>query len=128
MNYINFNANPKNRKTGDCVIRAISLALNKSWADTYREMTEHCIPKGYMLNYKDGYKSYLKKLGYEMLKMPKRFDNTRYTVKEFADELAEENSIYILSIANHVTVIKNKDLYDIWDCSKKSVGNYWKIK
>ena len=34
MKFINYNANPKGRKTGDCVIRAIAFALNKSWIDT----------------------------------------------------------------------------------------------
>mgnify|MGYP003458603784 FL=1 len=32
--YVNFNANPKNKKTEDCVIRAISKGLNQKWEDT----------------------------------------------------------------------------------------------
>ena len=59
--------------------------------------------------------------------MPKRADNTKYTVREFADELAKENKTYIINIAHHTTVIKNKKLYDIWNCGRKSVGNFWII-
>ena len=35
--------------------------------------------------------------------------------------------IYIVKVANHITVVKNKELYDTWNCSNKSVGNYWII-
>ena len=45
--YVNFNANPKNKKTEDCVIRAISKGLNQKWEDTYLEMAKFCIKKFY---------------------------------------------------------------------------------
>lgn len=35
-----YNANPKNKYTGDCVIRAISTALEQSWEQTIKELTE----------------------------------------------------------------------------------------
>ena len=41
--YVNFNANPKNKKTEDCVIRAISKGINQKWEDTYLEMAKFCI-------------------------------------------------------------------------------------
>ena len=41
-----YNANPKNRIGGDCVIRAICTALNQSWEQTVREMTELGIKEG----------------------------------------------------------------------------------
>lgn len=125
--YENFNINPKNKKTTDCVIRAICNALNQKWEDTYLEMAQFCIKKGYMLNDKKGFKVYLKQKGYEMEKMPRREDNTRYTIKEFVEELARPNKTYIISVANHLTIVKNGILYDTWDCSRKSVGNYWVV-
>ena len=127
MQFINYNANPKRRKTTDCVIRALSTALNNSWEDTYRSLVDFSIKQGLMVNDKRAYTNYLKAKGYEMLKMPRRNDNTRYTVKEFIDELAEANTIYIISVANHLTVVKDRVLLDTWNCSRKSVGNYWKV-
>ena len=127
MQFINYNANPKKRKTTDCVIRAISTALNNSWENTYRSLVDFSIKRGLMCNDKRAYTNYLKAKGYEMLKMPRRNDNTRYTVKEFIDELAEANTIYIISVANHLTVVKDRVLLDTWNCSRKSVGNYWKV-
>lgn len=127
MKFIEFNINPKNKRTKDCVIRAIATATNKTWEAVYRELTELGIKKGLILNDRNNWKAYLKNLGYEKQNMPRREDRTRYTLEEFCDEIAEDNQIYIVKVANHLTVVKEKNLYDTWNCSRKSVGNYWII-
>ena len=127
MEFIKYNANPKGRKTGDCVIRAICTALQMSWEETYIEMLRVALETGEAISCKENYTEFLARRGYKIQKMPRRSDNTKYTVREFVDELAKPNKIYILNLANHVTVIENNKLYDIWDCSRKSVGNYWVI-
>lgn len=128
--YKEYSANFKNKKTTDCVVRAISVALNKSWIETFKELSRYTLETGYMWNDNGvcGFKKFLKLKGYDKQKMPRRKDNTRYTVKEFIEELADKNSIYIISVAGHLTVVKNLTLIDTWDCSYKSVGNYWIIK
>lgn len=35
--FIYYNANPYGRLINDCTVRAISLATNNSWNDTYEE-------------------------------------------------------------------------------------------
>lgn len=128
MKYLKYNANPKNKRTGDCVIRALTVALDKKYEDVAKDLFEFSMKTYYSMNSKENFSGYLSKQGYLMQRMPKREDGTRYTVEEFIDELAEVEGIYIVSVANHLTCIKNEQLIDIWDCSKKSVGNYWKIK
>lgn len=127
MEFIKYNNNPKQNKTNDCVIRSISLALNKSWEDVYKDLCNLGCKKALMPNDNKTWQAYLKQLGYTKEKMPKKLNNKRYTLQEFADKIAKENFIYIISIAKHLTVIKNKKLYDTWDCSYKCVGNYWII-
>jgi len=127
MKFINYNANPKYKKTGDCVIRAICTALNDSWEDTYRGMLDVALRKGYAISSKDNYECYLKERGILKQKMPRKFDRTRYTVEEFADRLAKPNMTYIVTVANHLTVIINNDLYDLWNAGRKCVGNYWEV-
>lgn len=127
MEFVEFNANPKGKRTGDCVIRAICTGLNEPWEDTYKGMLEVALDTGYAISCKDNFREYLKRKGYQMEKMPRRKDNTRYTVKEFAEELAKPGKTYIINAANHVTMIRNKNLYDLWNCGRKSVGNYWII-
>lgn len=125
MEFIKYNSNPKNKITNDCIIRAITIATNKRWEDVYRELTELGIRKGLMINDKKNWKAYLKMLGYEKQKTPKKEDNKRYSIKEFCEELAETQQIYIVSIRSHLTIIKDKNLYDTWNCSNKCMGNYW---
>ena len=125
MEFIKYNSNPKNKITNDCIIRAITIATNKRWEDVYRELTELGIRKGLMINDKKNWKAYIKMLGYEKQKTPKKEDNKRYSIKEFYEELAETQQIYIVSIRSHLTIIKDKNLYDTWNCSNKCMGNYW---
>lgn len=125
MEYVEFNNNPKGKKTTDCVLRAISFAMEKDYIETYKDMVEFSIKKGIFISDNKFSKTYLKSKNIEIQKMPRRNDNIRYTVREFADEIAENGKTYILSIAHHLTVIKDKKLYDIWNCGNKSVGNYW---
>ena len=128
MEFIAYNANPKRRKTDDCYVRALSLALDKNYADVLKDLCNISIEISYSVNSKECIKEYLSRMGIKMEKMPRRKDNTRYTTKEFADELAKPRKIYVLSLAKHLTCIKNKNLYDTWNCGNKSVGNYWIIQ
>lgn len=127
MLYIKYNANSKNKKTGDCVVRAICTALNKSWVDTYTDLFNNTIKYGYSVSSKENFKKYLKQLGYEMKKQPKKYDNTKYTVKEFINTCGKSNTTYIISVTGHLTVVINGILYDTWDCSNKKMGNYWEL-
>ena len=127
MYFMKYNNNPKEKRTGDCIIRALALALNKSWKEVYTDLFNLSIKMSLIVTDPKVFKKYLKDLDYTQEKMPKTLDNKRYTVEEFIDDIAHKNMTYIISIAKHVTVIKDKKLYDTWDCSHKCVGNYWII-
>ena len=68
MQFINYNANPKGRKTTDCVIRALSIALDNTWEDTYISLVDFSIKQGLMINDKRAFSGYLKAKGYENIK------------------------------------------------------------
>ena len=127
MKFVNYNANPKNKKTGDCVIRSISTALDKDYWEVVEDLMKVYKKTGHIINSKQCFQKYLKELGYEMQKMPRKPDNTRYNIQQFTRELAKPNKKYIISVANHLTCIKNLELIDLWDCSYKFIGNYWVI-
>lgn len=121
-----YNANPKQRITFDCVIRAISAFTGDTWADTYRQMVEVAIKHAVSHDGKDGIKHYMNSKGYVMHKMPRRADNSRYTAAEFCREIAVAGNEYVLSLAGHLAYVDaNQRVRDIWDCTGKSVGNYW---
>ena len=64
--YSYFNPNPiKNKRVGDCVIRAISKALNQSWEDTYIDLTIQGYLMGDLLSSNAVWGAYLKSKGFE---------------------------------------------------------------
>lgn len=124
MEFKKFNANPKGWKhEGDCVVRAIARATKEKWEDVYEDLCNIGKKKCRMPNSKKVYEDYLEKIGFTKNKMPKKVDNTKYTIKEWIDENPKFTGI--ISVANHLTYVEEGVLIDTWDCSRKSIGNYW---
>ena len=118
------NLNPKGIKTGDCVIRAIAYATQQSWDTVYKDLCEIGFKMKRMPEEKQVYEKYLDKLGWEKQKQPRTYFNDKYTVDEFCEKLANKD-VYVITVANHMTVVANKEIVDTWDCGRKCVGNYW---
>lgn len=124
------NENPKGRIASDCVIRAIATATGKSWDDVLDGLVEVSHKYKVIPNEPKCYGCYLESLGFVKMKQPRKSDNTKYTGKQFCDWM-RTNGIKNPIVANigggHVTVFmpgKCKVL-DIWDCTSKTIGNYW---
>jgi len=118
-----YNANPKGRITGDCVCRAICTALGQTWEETLMEMAEMACQTGYEPTDPKGFDLYLKSKGWKKMKQPRKADNTKYTGGEFCKTI---KGTCIANIGGHHTVcIKDGKVYDIWDSTHKTIGNYW---
>ena len=117
------NLNPKDNKTGDCVVRAIMKGTKQTWIKVYEDLCKLGLELLAMPNSPEVYQKYLKDIGWIKQRMPRFKDNTRYTIEEFADE--NPKGTFIISVANHLTVVVDGTLIDTWNCSYKSMGNYW---
>ena len=122
-NYIN--VNPKDKYGGDCVVRAIALALNQSWEQTVREMTELGIKHGLVLNDKKLYPKYLKLKGFREVKEPRDVNNRKITIREYLRYKFVLKAVVVNAGSHHVTCIKDNKVNDIWDCSKCTMHKYW---
>ena len=121
-----YNANPKNRITGDCTFRAICTALEQSWEQTVMEMAELSCQTGYAINDTKGIERYLASKGWTKHRQPRKEDNTKYTGSEFCKKIAKKNVRYVANIGgNHIVAIIDKKVNDIWDSTYKCIGNYW---
>lgn len=118
-----YNANPKGKFTGDCVIRAICTALDKPYEEVYRELLELCLKNGYSIASKENYSKYLESFGWKKQKQPKKSNNTKYTGKEF-HKVFKGTCVAHLG-GNHIVCIKNGKVYDTWDSTDGCIGNYW---
>ena len=126
----NYNANPKNKIGGDCVIRAISTALGQSWEQTVRELTEVGIKYGYVLNDKHTYSKYLEAKGWRKMPQPKKDNGTKYTGEEFCREVKEYTFNYPDRIiahigGHHIVAIIHGKVWDTWNSTDGCIGNYW---
>lgn len=119
-----YNANPKNKRTGDCVIRAIATVTKQSWDRVLRDLTELAIHYGQMVDDKVLYQKYLQKLGFVKYNQPKKFDGTKYTGSEWLRKYP--NMTCIAHIGGHhlVAIIEGK-IWDIWNSTGGCIGNYW---
>lgn len=130
-----YNANPKNRVTGDCTFRAVATALKMKWEDVVMDMAKFSIETGYAINDKKGIERYLASKGWTKCKQPRKWDNTKYTGKEFCYEIM--NPVGDIQIdgdfrrviadigGHHIVAIIEGKVNDIWDSTDGCVGNYW---
>lgn len=124
--FVKVNMNPKDIRAGDCVVRAISYASGFEYSDVYWDLCNIAYEMCRMPNEKQVYEKYLKEIGFVKQKMPKHEDNTRYTVYELVEELSKVyNGCAVVTVANHMTCVRDGNTYDTWDCRHKSVGNFW---
>lgn len=119
------NVNPRSLvRAADCVARAISFATGLSWEDTIRELTEFGIGIGGVFNEKATYGAWLEKNGWTKMKQPRKANRSKYTIEELI-EAGYVTGTVIVSIAGHLTVIKDGKVRDTWNCLCGTVLNYW---
>lgn len=124
-----YNANPGGRKVGDCVVRALSLTPNCDWLSVYRDLCTYgekffCTP-----SCDEAWDAWLRDHGYKRYKMPRHSDRTLWTVGAFAkSDLIKDDDIVVVSVCHHLTVIKNRKVHDIWDCSGYTIRRYYKYE
>ena len=133
--YTYHNENPKNRKNGDCVLRAIATATCKTWDETLDGLVTIAHIFKYAPATSECYARYLESQGFLKEKMPKKFDNTRYDGKEFCDYLnkkyEEKHPPVIAHIgSHHISCFMYDEFfgyrcYDTWDPTEYKVGIYY---
>lgn len=123
--FYEFNMNPKNnKKANDCVIRAISVALNKSWFDIFDEMTSLARDMCTVLNQIPVINKYLEK--YE--KIPVKIKGAKRNRYLRVREICDMPGTYVCSLRRHLVCVKDGQYIDTWDCGDKAVNKVWKIK
>lgn len=119
MIHVQSNPNPLNKRVGDCTVRAVALATDESWNDTYMQL---CL-KGYsmadMPSSNVVWGAYLKDKGFT------RHTECEdcYTVREFARDHPE--GIYVLGCGTHAVVVKDGNYFDSWDSGDENVIYYY---
>lgn len=125
MAYIHYNNNPIAIRTGDCVIRACSIATDRSWDETYNAIANLGQSMGLMPDKGAVWGAYLRQRGFYRDVIPNRCPDC-YRVKDFAKD--HPRGTYVLAIdgnPGHVVCVKNGDWIDIWDSGNEIPTFYY---
>lgn len=120
-----YNPNPsKATKVNDCVVRALSLATDTDWLETYDHLNQLGRLLYRMPNEQDTYSTFLMSSGFRRVTIsaPQK-GSKRITVHQFA--AAHPTGSYVLRLSHHLVTVKNGLYHDTWDCGDKAVYTYW---
>jgi len=117
--FVYYNANPKGENIGDCVIRAISLALNINYYDVIDILYKNSNYFNCDMLVRDCYGNFLSK------HFPKIIPNKEKAVKDVANDFKDKT--LVIRIEKHLTTSISGKIYDTWDCSNEIVDMFWII-
>lgn len=115
------NLNPKNIKTGDCVIRAIACALDISW-DEASDLLYHNAKKCYCEM--SEFTCYSRMLD-NMPFLERISVSSNELVSDFINN--HKYGTFLVRMDGHLTCVKNGYIYDIWNCSNEEITAVWEI-
>jgi hypothetical protein len=121
--YVEYNPNPKQKRVGDCVIRAICKATEQEWEKVYIQLCLQGLKMSDMPSSNAVWGSYLKSRGFLQVTIPNTCPDC-YTIKDFCEE--HPQGIYVLGTGNHACCIKDGCLYDAWDSSQETPVYYFR--
>lgn len=118
---IYYNPNPLNKNVGDCVIRALTKALQKQWSEVYAELCVYGLYMADMPSSNAVWGAYLIDNGFNRYILPNDCPDC-YTIGNFAAEHLD--GIYVVATGTHTVTVENGNIYDSWH-SENEVPIYY---
>ena len=112
MEYIYKNNNPMKKRNGDCVIQAISTALDKPWEEVYLGLAETGLILCSLPNNNDTWDLYLRNHGFSRHAIPNSCPDC-YTVFDFCKD--HPFGTYILGTGSHAVCVIDGCAYDTFN-------------
>jgi hypothetical protein len=109
--YSEYNPNPRGKRVGDCVIRAVSKATGKSWEETYIELCLLGYIMGDLPSSNAVWDNYLKTQGF-IRDIVSADCPSCYTINDFCEEYPQ--GIYVIGTGSHAVAIENGCIFDTW--------------
>lgn len=127
--FVKHNQNPEGFKRADCVVRAISFGLNIPYYEVLRDLYEIGVR---FVTVQSDPRVYERYLNFDYCAhtdiMGVKYQNAEGLTKRYTvADICSWEGTYIVAVAQHLTVVKDGSLYDIWDCRRKCAYKIWKV-
>ena len=119
------NPNPAHKEVPDCVIRAISIALNKRWIEVYDDLCALGRVEFNMPSADAVWGKYLYEMGFEPFLLPKSCPQC-VTIDAFCHIFPR--GTYIIGTGSHAVAVIDGDYYDSWDSGNEIPSFFWRIR
>ena len=119
------NPNPMRKEVPDCVVRALTIALDQKWTDIYDDLcrlgrTEYNMPSADAV-----WGKYLYYHGFEPFLLPQSCPQC-LTIRMFCYYFPK--GTYIIGTGSHAVAVIDGDYYDSWDSGDEIPSFFWRVK
>lgn len=111
MRWSEYNPNPKGKRVGDCVVRALTKAIGKSWQEIYVDLCIEGYVEADLPSANSVWDRYLIGNGFKRALIPSDCPKC-YTVADFAD--AHPSGVYVVGTGTHAVAVIDGIIYDAW--------------
>lgn len=140
MSFVYYNANYRNKNTGDCVVRAISKFFNTSWLNTFMELSILAGEDGNVIQDNECWIKYLNNKGLTQIDLINEYSEF-YTLDDFCYDHPKGRYIVSLDVgyvdlytsadsgvvmSNHVVCVIDGTYYDTWKSGGEAAIQCWK--
>ena len=123
--WIYANPNPQRKIVPDCVIRAVSIALNLSWYQVYDELSDVGRKDANIPSADTVWGHYLYLKGFEPFLLPMECSKCT-TINEFTKMYPY--GTYIIGTGTHAVAVIDGNYYDTWDSGDEVPSFFWRIR
>ena len=116
------NKNPKNKCVGDCTVRAISLATDNGWMETYLDLCLFGLLMADMPSANAVTTSYLKSKGFRRRTISDDCPDC-YTIENFCED--HPQGTFVIGTGGHLTTVIDSVLWDSWDSRNETPVYYF---
>lgn len=116
--WVQYNPNPKERRVGDCAIRACCKATNRTWNEVFDDLVQIAYRQKDVLSANKVWGEYLAENGYVRYEPDYPMD-----VYKFCCNFP--HGTYVLGLDGHVVTVVDGRYFDTWDSGGKNVIYFW---
>lgn len=116
------NKNPRGRSVGDCTVRAISIATDNGWMETYLDLCLFGLIMADMPSANSVTTAYLRSKDFHRRTIPDDCPDF-YTIEDFCKD--HPQGVYVIGTGSHLTTVIDSVLWDSWDSRNETPVYYF---